>query len=151
MRLLPADTLKGDMGVAVPTQFVSTNDLVPTRNALSTMFAAIDPRTGALPMSGPPFSRTGSDTYHMWTLIGTHNYILYSGDVDWLQAVWTNYTKAVGFVTNKVGSSGLMNITGPTDWARLGGGGISAEGNALLYKVRCFKFLVRHAESIPRF
>ncbi|KAI0338612.1 Six-hairpin glycosidase [Trametopsis cervina] len=125
----------GDMGVAVPTQFVSTNDLLPTRNALSTMFAAIDPRTGALPESGPPLSQTGSDTYHMWTLIGTHNYYLYSGNVQWLQAVWTNYTKAVEFVTNKVGPSGLMNVTGLRDWARLGGGGINAEGNALLYKV----------------
>ena len=28
-----------------------------------------------------------------------------------------------------------MNVTGLRDWARLGGGGINAEGNALLYKV----------------
>ncbi|KAI0684564.1 glycoside hydrolase family 78 protein [Cytidiella melzeri] len=125
----------GDMGVAVPTQFVSTNDLLPTKNALSTMFAAIDPKTGALPESGPPLSQTGSDTYHMWTLIGTHNYFLYSGDMEWLQSVWANYTKAVNFVTGKVGPSGLMNVTGLRDWARLGGGGINAEGNALLYKV----------------
>ncbi|KAI0790170.1 Six-hairpin glycosidase-like protein [Irpex lacteus] len=83
----------GDMGVAVPTQFVSTNDLLPAKNALATMFAGIDPE------------------------------------------VWANYTKAVAFVTNKVGPTGLMNITAPTDWARLGGGGISAEGNAILYKV----------------
>ncbi|TFK47182.1 Six-hairpin glycosidase [Heliocybe sulcata] len=125
----------GDMGIAVPTQFVSTNDLLPTRNALSTMFAAIDPETGALPESGPPLSQTGSDTYHAWTLIGTHNYYLYSGDVQWLQTVWTNYTKAVQFLENKVDSSGLMNVTGLRDWARLGGGGHNSEGNALLYKV----------------
>lgn len=50
----------GDMGIAVPTQFVSTNDLIPTRNALSTMFAAINPKTGALPESGPPLSQLGS-------------------------------------------------------------------------------------------
>ena len=124
------------MGVAVPTQFVSTNDLLPTRNALSTMFAAQDPRTGALPESGPPLSQTGSDTYHMWTLIGTHNYFLYSGDRAWLENVWPNYTKAVDFVTNKVDASGLMNVTGLRDWARLGGGGHNAEGNALLYRVR---------------
>ena len=79
------------MGIAVPTAFVSTNDLIPTRNALSTMFAAIDPVTGALPESGPPLSQLGSDTYHAWTLIGTHNYYLYSGDIDWLQTVWANY------------------------------------------------------------
>ncbi|TFK82232.1 glycoside hydrolase family 78 protein [Polyporus arcularius HHB13444] len=125
----------GDMGIAVPTQFVSTNDLIPTRNALSTMFAAINPRTGALPESGPPLSQLDSDTYHAWTLIGTHNYYLYSGDSDWLQTVWANYTKAVGFLEGKVGPSGLMNVTGLRDWARLGGGGINAEGNALLYRV----------------
>jgi len=125
----------GDMGVAVPTQFVSTNDLLPTRNALSTMFAAINPKTGALPESGPPLSQTGSDTYHEWTLIGTYNYYLYSGDTAWLQTVWSNYTKAVTFLEGKVDSSGLMDVTGLRDWARLGGGGYNAEGNALLYKV----------------
>jgi len=125
----------GDMGIAVPTQFVSTNDLIPTRNALSTMFAAINPKTGALPESGPPLSQLGSDTYHAWTLIGTHNYFLYSGDIDWLQTVWHNYTFAVSFLESKVDSSGLMNVTGLRDWARLGGGGHNSEGNALLYKV----------------
>lgn len=124
----------GDMGVAVPTQFVSTNDLLPTRNALSTMFLLINPMTGALPESGPPLLQQGSDTYHMWTLNGTHNYFLYSGDTAWLEGVWANYTKAVGFVLGKVDASGLMNVTGLRDWARQGGGGHNAEGNALLYK-----------------
>ncbi|KAF4588534.1 hypothetical protein EYR40_010086 [Pleurotus pulmonarius] len=126
----------GDMGIAVPSQFVSTNDLIPTRNALSTMFAAINPTTGALPESGPPLSQQGSDTYHAWTLIGTHNYFLYSGDVDWLRTIWSNYTKAVAFLEGKVDRRvGLMNVTGLRDWARLGGGGINAAGNALLYRV----------------
>ncbi|GLB45730.1 putative bacterial alpha-L-rhamnosidase 6 hairpin glycosidase domain [Lyophyllum shimeji] len=128
-------TSTGDMGIAVPAQFVSTNDLIPTRNALSTMFAAINPKTGALPESGPPLSQQGSDTYHAWTLIGTHNYYLFSGDTAWLQQAWTNYTKAVAFLEGKVDSTGLINITGLRDWARLGGGGYNAEGNALLYKV----------------
>ncbi|KAF5381217.1 hypothetical protein D9757_007907 [Collybiopsis confluens] len=61
----------GDMGIAVPTQFVSTFDLLPTKNALSTMFAHINPTTGALPESGPPLSQLGSDTYHCWTMIGS--------------------------------------------------------------------------------
>ncbi|KAH8112125.1 Six-hairpin glycosidase [Phellopilus nigrolimitatus] len=111
----------GDMGIAVPTGFVSTNDLLPVRNALSTMFAAINPTTGALPESGPPLSQLGSDTYHAWTLVGTHNYYLYTGDIDWLQN---------GFYI-----SGLLNVTGLRDWGRLGGGGISAEGNAIFYRV----------------
>jgi hypothetical protein len=66
------------MGIAVPTQFVSTNDLLPTRNALTTMFAHINPITGALPESGPPLSQQGSDTYHAWTLIGTRQSVSYS-------------------------------------------------------------------------
>lgn len=63
------------------------------------------------------------------------NYYLYSGDVAWLQTVWTNYTRAVAFLEGKVDKTGLINITGLRDWARLGGGGYNAEGNALLYKV----------------
>ncbi|KAJ6623288.1 Six-hairpin glycosidase [Mycena sp. CBHHK59/15] len=126
----------GDMGIAVPTQFVSTNDLIPTRNALSTMLSAINPTTGALPESGPPLSQLGSDTYHCWTLIGTHNYYLYSGDTEWLQTIWANYTKAVAFLEAKVDPAvGLMDVTGLRDWARLGGGGFNAEGNAILYRV----------------
>ncbi|KAJ7743495.1 Six-hairpin glycosidase [Mycena maculata] len=126
----------GDMGIAVPTQFVSTNDLIPTRNALGTMFSNINPVTGALPESGPPLSQLGSDTYHCWTLIGTHNYYLYSGDIEWLQTIWANYTKAVAFLENKVDPAvGLMNITGLRDWARQGGGGFNAEGNAIFYRV----------------
>lgn len=64
------------MGIAVPTQFVSTFDLIPTRNALSTMFANINPQTGALPESGPPLSQLGSDTYHCWTLIGSCEWLV---------------------------------------------------------------------------
>ncbi|KAK0430937.1 Six-hairpin glycosidase [Armillaria borealis] len=127
----------GDMAISVPTQFVSTLDLVPTRNSVSTMFAAMNPETGALPQAGPPLTlyRSESDTYHAWNLIGTHNYYLYSGDHDWLSTVWTNYTRAVAFLEGKVDSTGLMNVTSPRDWGRIGGGGYNAEGNAILYKV----------------
>ncbi|KAJ7106845.1 glycoside hydrolase family 78 protein [Mycena crocata] len=140
----------GDMGIAVPTQFVSTNDLMPTRNALATMFAAINPSTGALPESGPPLSQLGSDTYHCWTLIGTHNYYLYSGDIEWLQTIWTNYTKAVAFLEKKVDPKvGLMNVTGLRDWARLGGGGFNAEGNAILYRVLITSASLASAMNLP--
>ncbi|KAJ7618214.1 Six-hairpin glycosidase [Mycena polygramma] len=140
----------GDMGIAVPTQFVSTNDLLPTRNALATMFSAIDPKTGALPESGPPLSQLGSDTYHCWTLIGTHNYYLYSGDLEWLESIWANYTKAVAFLEAKVDPTvGLMNVTGLRDWARLGGGGFNAEGNAILYRVLITSASLASAMNLP--
>ncbi|VDB84465.1 unnamed protein product [Peniophora sp. CBMAI 1063] len=125
----------GDMGIAVPTQFVSTNDLLPTKNALNTMFAAQNPTTGALPESGPPLSQLGSDTYHMWSMIGVMNAFLYDGDINFLENLWSNYTFAMAYMQSKVDSSGLVNITGLRDWARQGGGGHNAEGNALYYKV----------------
>ncbi|KAF8493309.1 Six-hairpin glycosidase [Gautieria morchelliformis] len=125
----------GDMGIAVPTQFVSTLDLLPTKNALSTQFSAINPDTGALPESGPPLSQLGSDTYHSHTLIGVHNYWLYSGDMKWVEDVWANYTKAVGYLAGRVDTSGLLDVLGTRDWARLGMSGHNSEANALYYKV----------------
>ncbi|KAI5118176.1 hypothetical protein M0805_008417 [Coniferiporia weirii] len=131
----------GDMGIALPTQFVSTNDLLPSRNSLSTLFSLINPATGALPFCGPPLCFGGdllgvlSDTYHAWTLIGVYNYYLYSGDVDWLQDIWANYTKAVQYLDNKVQPSGLINISNTADWARVDRGGEDSEGNAIYYQV----------------
>ncbi|KAK0200614.1 Six-hairpin glycosidase [Desarmillaria ectypa] len=127
----------GNIAISAPAQFVLTFNLIPTRSWLSTMFASMNPETGALPYAGPPLGLylQGSETYHAWTLIGTHNYYLYSGDDDWLSMVWTNYTRAVAFLEGKVDSTGLMNITGIRDWGRLGAGGYNAEGNAILYKV----------------
>lgn len=83
------------------------------------------------------------------TLGDVDNYHLFSGDTDWLLDVWANYTKAVAFLEGKVDSSGLMNVTGLRDWARQGGGGHNAEGNAILYRVcnisRCI-IRVAHSE-----
>ncbi len=49
--------------------------------------------------------------------------------------IWSNFTKAVAFLEGKVDNTGLIDITGLRDWARLGGGGYNSEGNALLYQV----------------
>jgi len=147
----------GDMGIAVPTQFVSTYDLLPTKNALATQFSAINPKTGALPESGafmscffllsslmltiaitpgPPLSQLGSDTYHCHTVIGVHNYWLFSGDIDFVQTLWPNYTLAIGYLAGRVDSSGLVKVLGTRDWARLGQSGHNAATNALYNKVR---------------
>lgn len=37
---------------------------------------------GSFPEAGPPLLQQGSDTYHMWTMIGTYNYLLYTNDTD---------------------------------------------------------------------
>ncbi|GJJ09716.1 hypothetical protein Clacol_003940 [Clathrus columnatus] len=139
----------GDMGIAVPTQFVSTFDLTPTRNALSTMFESLNPKTGALDESGPPLSQTGSDTYHMHTLIGTYNYWLYSGDDEWVNTIWTNYTKAVSYLAGRVDQTGLLDVLGLRDWARLGQGGHNSEANALYYRVLTTASILAQIPSLP--
>jgi glycogen debranching enzyme len=73
----------------------------------------------AFPEAGPPLLQLGSDTYHMWTMIGTYNYVLYSNDTVFLQQNWDKYLLAMDFIYGKVTySSGLLNVTGLRDWAR---------------------------------
>lgn len=123
----------GDLGVSVPTEFASLGDLTPTRNALTTLFSHQQP-TGELPFAGPEVNAFGSDTYHLWTLLGTANYYQYSHDGIWLSSEWSRYTKALDYSLAKVDQSGLMNVTGTNDWARAGQGGDNVEANALLYQ-----------------
>ncbi|KAF4306708.1 putative alpha-l-rhamnosidase protein [Botryosphaeria dothidea] len=122
----------GDMGVAVPAAFVSTGDLESVKNALEVMYDYQE-ADGAIPEAGPPLLQKGSDTYHMWTMIGTYNYVLYSGDLDFLEVVWERYLKAMDYVYGKVDDSGLLNVTGIRDWARWQQGWNNTEANMILY------------------
>lgn len=128
----------GDMGISLSTQFVSTNDLISTRNSLTTLYALQAP-SGMLPFAGPPltldYNYIKSDTYHAWTLVGTYTYVLYSGDFDWLHNVWGNYTRGIEYLAQQVDGTGLLNVTGLLDWGRQGQGGHNSEANAIYYKV----------------
>jgi hypothetical protein len=108
----------GDMGIAVPTAFVSTNELISTRNSLTTLYQHQNSITGELPFAGPEVNFYGSDTYHMWTLVGTANYYLYSADRSWLDGIWAQYKAGVTYIINKINSRGLLYVTGTADWAR---------------------------------
>ena len=123
----------GDMGVSSTTAYVSTDDLLGVRNSLTTMYQS-QKATGELPYGGPEFSFYGSDTYHMWTLIGTYLYYLDSADKSWLDGIWSKYQLGMGFITAKIDGNGLLNVTGTNDWARGGQGGENIEANALLYR-----------------
>jgi hypothetical protein len=122
----------GDLGIAVPTQYASTNDLVATRNALTTMYNA-QSAEGEIPWSGPPFNLKDSDTYHTWTLLGTATYYTYSADRAWLDAEWADYKRGMAFVIDKIDGNGLLDVTKTQDWARVGQGGENIAANALLY------------------
>ncbi|KAK0226112.1 glycoside hydrolase family 78 protein [Armillaria fumosa] len=137
----------GDMGISTHTQLVSTNDLLATKSSLTVMFSTQDPSTGSLQYSGPPINAQGSDTYISWSLIGAHNYFLlqygvvsqhflYTGDLDFIRTIWTNYTYALDFLQSQVDATGLMNVPAAfsNDWGRDGGQGHNSAANALLYR-----------------
>ncbi len=133
------------MGISSHTELVSTNDLISSRNSLLVMFATQDPATGALAYSGPPINAHGSDTYISWSLIGAHDYYLYTGDLEFIQNVWENYTFALSFLQSQVDSTGLMNVpqSFSNDWGRDGGVGHNSAANALLYRVTLSGYTAR--------
>ncbi|KDN65447.1 putative bacterial alpha-L-rhamnosidase domain-containing protein [Colletotrichum sublineola] len=124
----------GDMGVAVPSAFVSTGDLESARNALQTMFDFQRP-SGIFPRAGPPYLDATSDTYHMWTMIGAYNYVLFSGDLAWLGRNWAAYRRAMAYIWAKVvPDTGVLNATATGDWARYVNVPNGSAPNMLLYR-----------------
>ncbi|KAL3492416.1 Six-hairpin glycosidase-like protein [Aspergillus germanicus] len=102
-----------DMDTAVPSVFVSTGDLESARNAL-------EAENGQFPKAGPPNAILRSDTYHLWHLVGTYNYLLYSGDTAFVAKYWPHFTK--------------VNVTGDQDWGRFTYGTERASASMLLYR-----------------
>ncbi|KAI1454450.1 glycoside hydrolase family 78 protein [Annulohypoxylon moriforme] len=125
----------GDMGVAVPSSFYSTGDLESVKNALATLYD-LQADSGLLPESGPPLLAKNSDTYHMWIMIGTYNYVLYSGDLDFAQGIWDKYVAAMSFLSGQLDSSlGILNITGYIrDWGRYHVDDTQASAQMLYYR-----------------
>ncbi|KAK1750399.1 Six-hairpin glycosidase-like protein [Echria macrotheca] len=126
----------GDMGVAVPSTFVSIGDLESVKNALQVMYDYQN-KDGSFPEAGPPLLQQGSDTYHMWTMIGTYNYILYTNDTAFLRQNWPAYRRAMDYIYAKVQPTpwgSLLNVTGLRDWARWQTGGTQASAQMLLYR-----------------
>ncbi|GAB3849591.1 alpha-L-rhamnosidase C-terminal domain-containing protein [Dactylosporangium cerinum] len=122
----------GDLGIATPTAYASTNELESTRNALTTLYNR-QRSSGELPYCGPPFDLWGSDTYHLWTLYAASMYYNYSADRAWLDSQWSRFTSGMTYIINKIDGSGLLNVTNNADWARNGQGGNNIQANALMY------------------
>ena len=122
----------GDMAIAVPTIFVSTNDMYSIRNSLEALFA-LQTADGMLPYASKPLGSTTSFTYHLYNLIGVYLDYLYTADETYLRGVWDKFKLGVQWSLNSVDSSGLMNVTSSADWLRDGMGGHNIEANAILY------------------
>lgn len=56
--------------------------------------------------------------YHMWAMISTSNYILFSGDTDFLDRNWAGFVRAMGYVYSLVEADGLLKVKQPSAWAR---------------------------------
>lgn len=124
----------GDMGVAVPSTFYSLGDLDAVMNSLQSQYDH-QMSNGELPFAGLPVLAYGGDTYHCWTMIGLYNYVLYTGDMDFLQHNWNGYMQAMEYIYAKVLEPlGLLNVTGTGDWGRLNPQGYCSEANMVLYK-----------------
>ncbi|KAK8038131.1 hypothetical protein PG994_014898 [Apiospora phragmitis] len=126
----------GDMYIAIPGIAVSTYDMLAVRNALDVVYWR-QYSDGRLPYAGPPLSYHNefSDTYHLHTLLGTYDYVMYSGDIDWLREKWPDYMRAFYVSTSKVDARNLMHVTSPFDWNRHGMGGHNVEASAILQVV----------------
>ena len=126
----------GDMYIAVPGIAVSTYDMLAVRNALDVLFDH-QYEDGSLPYAGPPLGFRGefSDTYHLHTLLGVFNYVLYSGDVAWLESRWPAYLRALEVSMAKVDELGLLHVSSTADWLRPGMTGHNLEASAMLFEV----------------
>ena len=70
----------------------------------------------------------------MATLLATRDYVLFSGDMDFLTAYWDNYKLGMSFATSKIDGTGLMDVTGANNWGRTAiSSGHTTDGNMLLY------------------
>ncbi|KAI4175847.1 MAG: hypothetical protein LQ343_001461 [Gyalolechia ehrenbergii] len=139
----------GDMAIAVPGIAMSTYDMLAVRNGLDTLFVR-QYANGALPYAGPPMGYHGefSDTYHLHTLLGVWNYILFTNDVPWLQSHWHAYLKAFEYSLAKVDRTGLFHVTSTSDWLRPGMTGHNLEATSLMYHV--LGLTIRLADEIVK-
>ncbi|KAL8701531.1 MAG: hypothetical protein Q9201_004860 [Fulgogasparrea decipioides] len=126
----------GDMAIAVPGIAISTYDMISVRTALDSLFIR-QYADGSLPYAGPPMGYSGefSDTYHLHTLLGVWNYILFTNDIPWLQSHWSAYLEAFEYSLAKVDLTGLFHVTSVHDWLRPGMTGHNLEATGIMYYV----------------
>jgi len=125
----------GDYVIALPSTFVSTNDIVSVKNGLDSLFAHQN-SSGALPYAGTPFydilqgilgPSFFSFTYHLHNIISLYYYYLYSGDLVYLKNLWPQVKLGIEFSLSHVDSTGLQYVTTSPDWLRYGMGARNIE------------------------
>lgn len=123
----------GDLAIAVPSILVSTGDAEGVKNTLQVLLND-QASSGALPFAGPAIDIYNSDTYHMATMIGIYEYYLFTKDDEFLTENWDKFKLALTFITDKIDDSGLLYVTGTSDWGRMDQGEHNTEANMIMYK-----------------
>ncbi|KAK7211943.1 hypothetical protein V2G26_019121 [Clonostachys chloroleuca] len=123
----------GDMGTAVPSAFTGTGDLDSTRYALLAIYDN-QRSDGMFPKAGPPYVVLDSDTYHLWAMIGTYNYFLYSGDAEFAANVWSKFEAATDYALSLITTSGIVKVKQAADWGRQTFANERASASMLLYR-----------------
>lgn len=70
----------------------------------------------------------------MWALIGTYNYLLYSGDEDFIRDNWSKHEAAVAYAWSLISDAGVVSVKGNRDWGRLTSANDRASASMLLYR-----------------
>lgn len=124
------------MYISAPSIAYSTYSMDAVKNSLEALLVLQSP-AGILPYVGVPFfyymDGVVSYTYHLHTLIGMHNYYIYTGDEAWLARYWDQFKLGLGWSLSQVDGAGLYNLSSSADWCRAGINGRNMEANAILY------------------
>lgn len=70
----------------------------------------------------------------MWALIGTYNYLLYSGDEDFIRNNWAKHEAAVAYAWSLLNEVGVVDVQGNRDWGRLTSATDRSSASMLLYR-----------------
>ncbi|MEI8340086.1 MAG: hypothetical protein WCH43_00945 [Verrucomicrobiota bacterium] len=93
----------GDLFAAGPTVYLSYADNSVCGEGYKNFFDHVDKTTGYLNHYSP--------MYHLLSVQGLGDYIMYTGDVDTLKAYWDKYKLAVKYITDNL-DNGLFNAGG---------------------------------------
>lgn len=104
-----------------------------TATAIDWIFAGQQP-DGRLPYACKPADLYGSDTFHLWGLLGLYELWQHSGDFQRVRELWVPFKKGVELGMSWIDSDyGLAKIVCGLDWGRSVLQGHSLSLNVLLY------------------
>jgi hypothetical protein len=73
--------------------------------------------------------------YHLWHLVGTYNYLSYSGDTAFVAKYWPHFVKGLNRTLSLLSSNGIVNVTGDQDWGRFTYGTERASASMLFVSI----------------